>query len=304
MENAQLKPGEIKYHFDKCKICNGAIRTLKKRSVDELVLAKCKNCGLLFVKIIPVSRGVYDDTPERTVECYSHLYSKVPQKFYYGLDKILGYLKLNRKEDNINNLSLLDVGCGNGDFISLCKDKGFNVAGIEENEGAARLCKQRGIENIYVKDLADIEGSFDVITLFDVAEHVEDIRPFFEVIYNKLNSKGIVYIETPRKSMLDVYLSILELFTPIKSNRITRAHVQLFSEKSICILLKNRGFEIVLLEKKQSLSFADKKQYIYWLGIKSDIIVNFLEKIANIAIALKIFGRNKAIVLARKRENF
>jgi hypothetical protein len=56
----------------------------------------------------------------------------------------------------------------------------------------------------------------------------------------------------------------------------------------------------VSFEKKQSLTFADRKQYIYWLGIKSEVIANLLEKIANIAIALKIFGRNKAVVLARK----
>jgi|GEM_PF-1611064 len=300
MENAQLKTGEIKYDFDKCKICDGPIKTLKKRSFDGLVLAKCKNCGLTFVKLIPVSRGLFEDSPERTAECYSHLYSQTPEKFSYGLNKILSYLKPIGKEDDIANLSLLDVGCGNGDFILLCKDKGFNVSGVEDSEGAARLCKKRGLDNIYITDLADIESSFDVITLFDVAEHVEDLKSFFKAICDKLNSKGIVYIETPRKSVIDIYLGILELFTPIKSNRITRAHVQLFSDKSLRVLLEKYGFDVISLKRRQSLSFADKKQYIYWLGVKSKVIVAILEKIANIALALRVFGRNKAVVMARK----
>jgi len=300
MENAQLQTGDIKYRFDRCKICDRPVKTLNKRTHDGLIVAKCKNCGLRFVQFIPVSKGLYEDIPERAVECYSHLYYKVPQKFYYGLDKITGYLKSGGKENNINNLNLLDIGCGNGDFIILCKDKGFNVSGVEQSEGAARLCKERGLDNIYITDAADIEGSFDIITLFDVAEHVENLGPFIEVIYNKLNSKGIVYIETPRRSILDIYLDVLELFTPIKNKRVNRAHVQLFSNKSLRILLEKYGFNIISLEKRQSLSFADKKQYIYWLGVRSEVVVKLLEKVAKIAIALRIFGRNKAIVLARK----
>jgi 2-polyprenyl-3-methyl-5-hydroxy-6-metoxy-1,4-benzoquinol methylase len=274
---------------------------LKKKTVDGLDLAKCKNCGLEFVKLMPLSKMWAEDRPGTANDYYSRVYcSQAPPKFHYGLNKIMSYLNSTGKQENINRLSLLDVGCGNGEFLLMCKDKGFNITGVEQSYSAAELCKKRGLNNIHIKDIGDLEETFDIITLFDVAEHLEDLKAFFKKIHHRLNSDGIVYIEAPRKSIVDVYLNILGLVTPIKNNRITREHVQLFSNKSLHILLKNSRFSIVSFEKKQSLSWANKKQYIFNLGIKSNIIAKFLEKIANSAIKLRLMGHNKGIVLAKK----
>jgi 2-polyprenyl-3-methyl-5-hydroxy-6-metoxy-1,4-benzoquinol methylase len=294
--------GGIKHRFDRCKICGGAIKMLRKETMDGLVAAKCKDCGLIFVKIIPESRMWAEDNMESTVNYYSHLYSQVPVKFRYGLDRIISYLSSMRKDDEISSLSLLDIGCGNGDFLLLCRDKGFKIAGVERSEAAAELCRKRGLNSVYVKELGDLKDTFDIITLFDVAEHLEDPKAFFAEIYHKLNPNGIVYIETPRKSILDVYINILKLkwFAPVGNLRVSRDHVQLFSDKSLRILFDTSGLVIHSFKIKQSLSWSDKKRYIINLGIKSNVIATFLEKIASVFIKLKLLGHNKAIVLARK----
>ena len=92
MKNTHSQRNEIKHRFNRCKICNGTIKTLKRKTVDGLVLAKCKNCGLEFVKFIPVSKMWAEDSLEKTNDYYSRLYSKVPPKFHYGLNKIVSYL--------------------------------------------------------------------------------------------------------------------------------------------------------------------------------------------------------------------
>jgi len=209
---------------------------------------------------------------------------------------------LGSVKKRIKNISLLDVGCGNGEFLLMCKEEGFYITGAEQSKGAAEICKRRGISNIYTKNLDDIQETFDVITLFDVAEHLENPKLFFKKIWNRLSPKGIIYIETPRKALTDIYINILGLFTPIKNNRISREHVQLFSDKSLYLLFESSRFNIVSFERKQSLSWGNKKQYIYNLGIKSPVIVTFLEKVANTFIKLNILGRNKAIILANKKE--
>ena len=45
----------------------------------------------------------------------------------------------------------------------------------------------------------------------------------------------------------------------------------------------------------------NKKNYIINLGVKSDVIASILEKVADIVVALRLLGHNKAIVLARKK---
>jgi 2-polyprenyl-3-methyl-5-hydroxy-6-metoxy-1,4-benzoquinol methylase len=292
---------EIKYSFDKCKICGGPIDTLRRKTVDGLVLTKCKFCGLEFVKLIPFSRMWAQNDLAETTEYYSSLYAQVPPKFGYGLNKIVSNLNSTGIDAGTKKICLLDVGCGNGDFLLMCKDKGFDVFGIEQSVSAAHICKKRGLDTVYTKDIGDLENDrFDIITLFDVAEHIENPKLFFKMIYCKLNPGGIVYLETPRRCMLDIYIYILELFSKIRSNRLSRDHVQLFSDKSLHILLEDNGFDIVLFEAKQSLSWTNKKQYILNLGVRSELIAGVLEKIANIAITLKFLGRNKAVLLAKK----
>ncbi|MHC9543635.1 MAG: class I SAM-dependent methyltransferase [Vulcanimicrobiota bacterium] len=296
----QLQRNEIKYQFDNCKICNAPIKTLKRKTVDGLTIAKCNKCDLEFVKYIPVSKMWVEDDNRKTEEYYTHTYSQVPPKFNYALDKLLNFLNSELKRNNINKLSLLDVGCGNGEFLLMCKDKGFIVAGVEQLKSAAELCMKRGLNNIYLKDIGDMEETFDIITLFDVAEHLEDPKSFLAMLKDRLNPEGIIYMETPRRSIIDTYLNLLSLISPIRNNRISREHVQLYSDNSIRILLENCGLKIISFETKQSLSWANKKQYIYNLGIRSEIIATFLEKISNIAIMLNILGHNKAIVIAKK----
>jgi 2-polyprenyl-3-methyl-5-hydroxy-6-metoxy-1,4-benzoquinol methylase len=292
---------ELKYKFDTCKICDGAIKILREKTVDGLTVARCAYCGLDFVTDIPVSLMWTGENPEGTINYYSHIVSKESNKFHYGLSKILGHLDLlNKVKGDMTPYTILDVGCGDGRFLSLCKNKGFIIAGIELDRTAADLCEKRGLENIHVKDIENIEDSFNIITLFDVAEHLEDLKDFFKKIHDRLTPGGIVYIETPRRSILDFYINVMGLVTHIKSNRINRAHLQLFTNKSLEILLEGSGFDVIFIEKKQSLSWANRKQYIHNLGIKSDVIASLLTKIADFFISLKLLGNNKAIVLAQK----
>lgn len=288
---------EASYGFDRCKICDGAIQTLKEKTYDGLIIARCKDCGLKFVKLIPAPK-----VNEKETNWYFCNYSQVPQKFYYGLDKIMSYLKSIGKEDSTNGLSLLDVGCGGGDFLLICKDKGFHVAGVELSKGAIKLCRKKGLHNIFMKDIDEIKAAYDIITLFDVAEHLEDPKSFFKKLYHRLNPEGIVYLETPRKSIADIYLYIFGALLGKRRGRISREHLQLYSDDSLRILLRDSGFDIVLFEPKFSLSWGTRRSVLLFSGISSGIIAACLEKLVDILVALGLLGYNKAIIIAKKRE--
>jgi SAM-dependent methyltransferase len=290
---------EIKYLFERCKACDGPIRLLPKPSVDGLDLAKCRNCGLLFVQKIPVSRMWVVDDPEEIGGYYDHQYQQVPPKFRYGLDRLLSYFK-ERGGGEVRNLQLLDVGCGDGTFCALAQSAGFQAAGTEQHQSCIEICKKRGIDRVYSGDLSAIEDQFDAITLFDVAEHLEDAKGVFDALHRRLKPNGALYLETPRQCLADHYMNGLSHFTPIRNNRVSRDHVQIYSDKGLRLLLERSGFEVLRFEAKQSLSWTDRKQYLINMGVKSERIAEALERVSRVIIALGLLGRNKAIVLARR----
>ena len=300
MERQTMKKTSDKIKFTKCKICEGPIVTLSIKTVDGLPMAQCQNCGLIFIKEIPSKTMNSSQNEAETINYYSELYSHTPPKFSNGLKRITNYLRGKGIKD-FNSLELLDIGCGDGTFLQLCKEKGFKVAGVDINPAAVNLCKTKGIREVFHGSIDEVPGNFDIITMFDVLEHLVDPKNLLMKVWKKLKPGGIVYIETPRKCLLDAYISFFSLFTSIRNNRVSNEHLQLFTDKSLNILLKFSGFNIVYFFKRQSLSWANKKQYIYNLGLRNKTLLSMFTFLANIFISLNLLGRNKAIILAVKR---
>jgi 2-polyprenyl-3-methyl-5-hydroxy-6-metoxy-1,4-benzoquinol methylase len=292
---------EMKYSFKTCKICDSSIRTLKEKTVDGLTLAKCNNCNLLFVKDIPVSKLWAVDDKEKTNNYYSHVATD-KSKFVYALEQICKLLPDLDGQD-YSKYKILDIGCGDGVFLSMCKDLGFSVYGVELRKSCVDLCHDNGIENVFRKDISEIDEQFDIVTLFDVAEHLEELPPFFMLINKLLKRNGFVYIETPKQSVLDLYIKLLSYFTSIKNNRVSREHVQLFSIDSLKKLLSKTSFMPLKTISKCSLSWKDKKKYIRNLGVKSELLVSLLDAISKVFISLGILGNNKAIIIAMPQPN-
>ncbi|MFA5822197.1 MAG: class I SAM-dependent methyltransferase [Thermodesulfovibrionales bacterium] len=98
---------------------------------------------------------------------------------------------------------ILDIGCGNGEFISFLKESGFETFGIEPASEAAEVAKSRGL-NVFNCSLEDFKKNhssnvkgFDAITLLNVLEHVPDPANVIEICKSLLNSQGILCIRVP-----------------------------------------------------------------------------------------------------------
>jgi 2-polyprenyl-3-methyl-5-hydroxy-6-metoxy-1,4-benzoquinol methylase len=120
----------------------------------------------------------------------------------FGLDPFvrelgtMGTMQLSR----IKPGRLLDVGCGNGSFLSLMQSAGWKVAGLEPDPKAARLASERlgvPIPGETLRDTAYPAASFDAVTLQHVIEHVYD--PVGEIAECRriLKPGGLLVIVTP-----------------------------------------------------------------------------------------------------------
>jgi len=98
--------------------------------------------------------------------------------------------------------SVLDYGTATGEFLQYMTQKSFKVSGIEPNETARREANKKLNSQVRVS-IEEIQDRFDIITLWHVLEHVQNLDELIEQLKKKLNSDGILLIAVPNFKSFD-----------------------------------------------------------------------------------------------------
>lgn len=156
-------------------------------------LCKCLSCGFVFSRRVPTK----DELNEHYMGYGRNDYlSPVTIKRYNELlDRFEKYRKTNR---------ILDVGCGIGYFLEEAKKRNWEVYGTEYTDVAVEICKNKGISmqnGVLDPSHYDTE-SFDVITSFEVIEHINNPKEELASFYRLLRKGGAVYVTTPNFNSL------------------------------------------------------------------------------------------------------
>ena len=120
------------------------------------------------------------------------------------LDKVYQSVRnftLKRKVALINSFktdskSILDIGAGTGDFLKVCVSNRWKVLGVEPSADARKIAKENGF--VLNEKLEQIENQkFDVITLWHVLEHVEQLSDYITKIKSLLKENGRLIVAVP-----------------------------------------------------------------------------------------------------------
>jgi 2-polyprenyl-3-methyl-5-hydroxy-6-metoxy-1,4-benzoquinol methylase len=196
-------------------------------------------------------------------------------------------------------LSLLEVGCGPGQFLQLAQEAGFEVAGVELNEGnAAEARKRTGGAPVLCEDFmtAGFDRQFDVIALLDLIEHMPDPRATLLRCYELLKPGGHVVVYTPNHGGITVKAA--NLLYRVSGGRIAGPvteifdclHVVFFDVNSLRSTLERSDFRVV----RTVLSAYDPARNGQATGV-SAWGVRGLE-----AAGAVLFGQFRMLMFARK----
>ncbi len=241
-----------------CPICDSVKikEFLEKNNCD---LYECAGCGLVFVYPIPKNLDeIYDKEyffkqKENGGNAFGYTdyeKDKEPMK-----DIFINYLE--QLEKLARGRNIFDVGAATGYFLDLARARGWNTAGVELSPYAAEIGQNKGHE-IFQSRLLDlnIEDKFDIVTMWDVLEHLDEPEKYLSMVNAILKKGGLLVINTIDKK------SWWARFWGKKWHAIVPPeHLFYYSRKNLDILLKKSGFEISRIKKvgkKFSLAYIFK----------------------------------------------
>ncbi|MFR1708044.1 MAG: methyltransferase domain-containing protein [Clostridium sp.] len=202
---------------------------------------KCNNCGLVYANPIP------------TIESYNKLSEKLAEiEISNGFYKLDDYFEFNVEVANIRMANiekytsrkgrLLDIGAGYGTFIGVARDRGWNITGLEFSKNNYVYAKKNYDIELLNKNFYDFDedDKYDVITLFEVIEHLWSPKEDLKKINSLLNVGGILVIATPNLTSL-----FCRKYKEFNMFWYMHCHLTFFSREVLALYLEECGFEIL-----------------------------------------------------------
>lgn len=204
------------------------------RSSLQLSHYRCAECSHRWIETSPEQQEVIE-------KLYDRGYAG------YATDE---YFRLNIEREIRQKLSavvsppssILDVGCGNCDFVEIAATAGYEAVGIDVSETAAQLGRARGLR-VEAGDFRshDFTRCFDVISFWDVLEHLREPYVFLQRTRELLGANGFVWIKVP--SFGELNFRLLRA-CPTRAPLLLDApgHIQFYTQTSLSRMLRRAGF--------------------------------------------------------------
>lgn len=126
--------------------------------------------------------------------------------------------------------SILEVGCGEGYFLSRITGCADRVLGIDINSRALAIAKEKGLK-VSSQAIEEVEETFDMVVLFQVLEHLELPKEVISAVVAKLNPGGLLMMAVPNPDGFLKHVEIHILDMPPH-------HSTIWSKKALCYLVE------------------------------------------------------------------
>jgi 2-polyprenyl-3-methyl-5-hydroxy-6-metoxy-1,4-benzoquinol methylase len=252
-----IPPSSERPSVKACHVCEGT-RIYYLFSAAAYRVVRCEDCGLVFLNPQPSDdelSQVYgaDYFLGSETEEGRRAAGEVKQATARGyLSEILRYRGGGRGR-------LLEVGCGEGDFLELAEADGWDVTGVEYSgtacERARRRLKRGTVHCGELQEAALAAGQFDLCVLSDVLEHVRSPVAFLREIHRVLKPGGALFVATPSTDSWSARL-LRQKWMEFKAE-----HLTYFDRQTLQTALFKSGFREIIVQpgwKVLSLDYVQK----------------------------------------------
>ena len=252
--------GALSWETVSCDFCGEVQSEFVMKGRDLLLhlpgkfqFVRCTECGLIR------------QNPRLTSQALQRYYPSDYQSFAKPItmeqcwwrrwDRRFGLWKRRRIVSHVSglaqNVRLLDVGCATGNFLhEMSRQEGWQVCGVEPNAYAAQLAREAlglDVQTTTLRNAGLEPESFEVVTLWNVLEHVPSPMTTLRLAHKILRKDGILIISVP---VVDSTLA--SLFGLYWAEWDLPRHLHIFSHNTIRSFMRTIGFEKI--EVKASIS--------------------------------------------------
>ena len=237
---------------NKCPWCESEKAQINLWLKDEFLtkedfhICECLNCGLLYTMPRPDKEkiGAY----YKSEAYYSHQENKkgfIP-KVYERVKSINLKHKYRLATSGMQPGKLLDIGCGVGDFLHTAETHGWECIGVEPSEDAKAIAQKRMKGMIITSEELESfsDGAFDVITMWHVLEHVDDIKWQVAQLQRLVKPSGRVVIAVPNYKSYDG-----QYYKEHWAAYDVPRHLNHFNRITLSKIFKTSGLELVKMDK-------------------------------------------------------
>lgn len=271
-----------------CRLCgssnteiiyNGKIRNggLGQYTNVDVKMYQCNDCNVIWHENMLEDIKAYYESKEYR----NSLEGTSEEEDFYRLHDKESMDKFRYTGTTIfRNKTVADIGCGCGAFLDYVKGVAKEIVAIEPSESYRRIMERKGFHTYAYAKEACIEraGAIDVITSFDVIEHVDDPRQFIREIYDLLSPNGTAIIGTPTDAPI-----MRELLGEIYEKKLlfSTQHLWILSEKNLKMIARQAGFLEPKVRYFQRYGLGNMLGWVREKEPKSEIKADFITDTLN-----------------------
>ncbi|MDF2437853.1 MAG: methyltransferase [Bacteroidota bacterium] len=194
-----------------CPICNSAKSSPFLACVDNTVsretfqIVRCEGCGFKYTNPRPDVSELGRYYKSEDYVSHSNSNKGFINSTYQTVRKYTLLKKLQLISKYFKTGNILDIGCGTGEFLNVCKNAKWNTLGIEPDADAREMgIKNFGLDLREESDLSKLPSeSFEIISMWHVLEHVPHLNERLVEIKRLLKSNGFIIIAVPNCESFD-----------------------------------------------------------------------------------------------------
>jgi SAM-dependent methyltransferase len=228
--------------ISRCPLCGGtSVRVIER--CGDVRTELCAQCDVAYLSPVPSLPELGDHYDEGYYRDWITSQQRARRRLWR---QRLALVRARRAGGD-----LLDVGCGDGNFLEAAQDTGFLCAGTELSEYAAERVRRRLRIPVMTGPICAIEwpvASFDVVTMWHVLEHLTDPRGDLAIVHRLLRPGGLLFIAVPNRLSTifnGVYRMIKGSPPPFYTPDERELHLFHFTPDGLRRLLEGRGFRVM-----------------------------------------------------------